>query len=105
MVERNVKLARLKIGGISGRCGRVDLEIVRLEFSDEVQEGTAEVGKEPIVLFLDCICENIIFLKEMAVVDVKCGKLVFAHSMDLLDVHEFPVCDLGKIPIRRRSGC
>ena len=105
VVERDIKLARLKIGRICGRSGRVDFKIVRLEFSDEVQEGAAEVGKEPIVLLLDCICENIIFLEEVAVVDVKCGELVFTHSMDLLDVHEFPVSDLGKIAIRCRGGC
>jgi hypothetical protein len=99
MVKRDIKLARLEIGRISRRSRRVDLEVIGLVFSDEVQEGAAKVGKKSVVLLLDGICEDVIFLEEMAVIDVEGGELVFTHGVDLLDVDEFAICDLGKITI------
>lgn len=105
MIERDIKLARLEISRVSRRSSRVDLEIIRLILGDEVQKCTAEVWKESVVLFLNGIREDVIFLKEMAIVDVERGELVFAHSVNLLDVHEFSVCDFGKITIGSRGGC
>jgi hypothetical protein len=58
-----------------------------------------KAGKESVVLLLDGICEDVIILEDMAVIDVEGGELIFAYGVDLLDVDEFAICDLGKITI------
>jgi hypothetical protein len=105
VIERDIELARLKVCRISCRSCRVNLEIIGLEFGDEVQEGATKVGEESVVLLLDGICENVIFLEEVAVVNVERSELVFTHGMNLLNINEFTICDLGQIAIGCRSRC
>jgi hypothetical protein len=103
MIKRNIKLARLQVSRVCRRSSRVYLEIIRFILCDEIEKGASEVREETVVLFLNCVSEHIVFLEEVAVVDVESCELVFAHCVDLLDVDEFTICDLWEIAIRSRG--
>jgi len=105
VIERNIKLARLEVRRICSRSCGIDLEIIGFVLCDEIQEGAAKVGQKSVVLLLYGIGENVIFLEEMAVIDIECGELVLAHGVDLFDIDELAIRSLRKIAIRCRSGC
>jgi len=49
------------------------------------------------------IRKNIILLQKVAIVDIERGKLVFAHSVDLLDVDKLAIISYRDITIWARG--
>jgi len=103
MIKRDIKLTTLQISRVRRGSSRVYLKIIRFVLCDKVEEGAAEVWEETVVLFLDRVCEDVIFLEKMAIVYVEGCEFIFAHCVDLLDVDEFAICDFREIAIGGRG--
>lgn len=58
-----------------------------------------KIGQKSIILSLDGIGEYIILLQEVAIVDIERGKLIFTHSVDLLDIDKLAITGYRDIAI------
>lgn len=103
MVECNIEFARLEISRV-GSCSRwIDLQIFRFEFRNEVKEGASQVREKSIILFLNRISKDIVFLQKVTVVNVESSEFIFAHRVNLLDVDKFAIGCVRKTTIRSRG--
>jgi hypothetical protein len=64
----------------------------------------AKIWQKSVILSLNSIGEDVIFLQEVSIVNVECSKLVLAHSVDLLDVNEFSITGNRDIIVWSRSS-
>lgn len=105
MIECNVEFAGLEIRRVRSGRRRIDLEVLWLILRDKVQQGAPKIRQETVVLFLNGISENVVFLKEMTVINVEGSQLIFAHGVDLFNIDQFAVGNLREISIGCRSRC
>ena len=63
-----------------------------------------KIRQKSIILSLDGIGEHIILLQEVAIVDIERGKLIFTHSVDLLDIDQLAIVSYRNIAIRARGS-
>ena len=105
MVEGDVELPGLQVDRIGGCGGGIQLQILRFELGDQVVQCTTNVGEEAVVLFLNGIGEDVVFLKQMPVVHVQGGQLVFTHCVNLLNVNELSVRGSGYATVGCGGRC
>lgn len=72
-VECDTELARLQVDRVCGGSGRVELEVLRLELSHKVLNSASNVGEETVVLRTDRVRKHVVFLHEVAIVDIEGG--------------------------------
>ena len=66
-------------------------------------ESLPKIRQKSIILSLDGIGKHIILLQEVAIVDIERGKLIFTHSVDLLDIDKLAIVSYGDIAIWARG--
>lgn len=88
MIERDIELSCLEVHRVCRGGGGVELEVVWLVLGDQIMQCAADIREEAVVLFLNRVCEDIVSLEEVAVVDVQRGELVLSHGVDLFDINE-----------------
>ena len=105
VVERDVELSRLQVGGVGGGGSGIDLEIFRLELGNEVVQSATEVREEAVVMHLDGIRKDLVRKEDVAEVDVEGGQAELPHRVDLVDVDEFTIHCIWCHAIRSWGGC